>query len=81
MRILVVVAAVAVAFSWAVRAGEPVREADAQGIEEIGPQVQSGKTVRVIVWPDGGGLEADPDIGMPAASPTDQKAPAPPDRS
>jgi len=80
MRMLVVGAAVAVALSCAIRAAEPVRQAGFQGIQQIGLQARSGTAVSVIVWPDGGGLEADPDIGMPAASPADPKVLTSPDR-
>ena len=49
---------------------------DARASEAARPQKQSGTVVNVIVRPDGGGLDADPDVGMPAFRPAGLTPPA-----
>jgi hypothetical protein len=68
--------AVAMAFSSAAYAAEPVRQAGMQAIVNTSCVARYDARLQIIVWPDGGGLEADPDIGMLAMNPVDPEAPA-----
>jgi hypothetical protein len=70
MRTLLVVTAAAVAFSSMAFAAEVVREPGATNGDATSYRPPRTGIVNVIVRPDGGGLEADPDIGMPALQPT-----------
>jgi hypothetical protein len=60
-------------------AAEPARDPGAGAITTAYRQVMQGP-IGIIVRPDGGGLEADPDIGMPAAVPPETAPPARSDR-
>jgi len=60
--------AVAMAFSSAAYAAEPVRQAGVQGTVNASNAARPSTRLDVIVYPDGGGLDADPDIGQSAMS-------------
>lgn len=63
-RTLIIVAGAAL--STAAFAADPVRAPERPAAQAMHVQSPQGAVVNRIVWPDGGGLEADPDVGMPA---------------
>jgi hypothetical protein len=76
MKTLVLIVTIAMAVSSAVYADEPVRQPGAQGIVNTSSVAGYDARLHIIVYPDGGGLEADPDIGQSALRPPDADAPA-----
>lgn len=76
MKTPVLIAAIAMAFSSAACADEPVRQPGAQGIVNTSSVSGYDARLHIIVYPDGGGLEADPDIGQSALRPPDADTPA-----
>jgi hypothetical protein len=66
MKMPVRIAAIVMAFLSAAYAAEPVRQPGAQGIVNTSSVAGYDARVHIIVYPDGGGLEADPDIGQSA---------------
>lgn len=73
---VVVIVAVAIAGSSATYAAEPIRQPGAQGIVNTSSVARHDARLHVIVYPDGGGLEADPDIGQSAMKPPNADMPA-----
>ena len=69
MKTHALIMAAAMAFSSAAYAAEPVRQPGVQGIVNTSCVARYQARLNIIVWPDGGGLEADPDIGQSAMSP------------
>ena len=80
MKTLMAAMAAAVAVSSPAAAVDAVRDAGTPVAETAAYRAPMGTTLSIIVRPNGGGIEADPDIGMPAMTPVDPGVPAATDR-
>jgi len=80
MRTLMAVTAAVVALSSPAFAADAARDAGTPVAETAAYRAPTGTTLSIIVRPNGGGIEADPDIGMPAKTPVDPGEPAASDR-
>jgi hypothetical protein len=77
MRTLFVAITVAIAWSATALAAEQVGQTDVQGLMSALYQARHGAASQGVIWPGGGGvaegdggIEDDPDVGMPALKPS-----------
>ena len=76
MRTLIV-ATIVVSGMWSSAfAADVVRNSDVLVARTAAYQALPGTVLSIIVRPDGGGLDADPDVGAPAMVPADPATPA-----
>jgi hypothetical protein len=81
MRTLFAAITVAIAWSATALAEEPVGQIDVHGLMSASHQARHGAASQVVMWPGGGsvaegdgGIEDDPDVGMPALKPSGSEA-------
>jgi hypothetical protein len=81
MRTLVVAVVAAATLSAAAFAAEPVGQTDVRGLMSVLHQARHRAASQGVMWrgggsvaEDDGGIEDDPDVGMPALKPTGSEA-------